>query len=54
VLVSEEEIEKRRSAEELRGNMAYKPQKRSRVISGALKAYAANVSSADMGAIRII
>ena len=54
VLVSEEEIEKRRSSEELRGNMAYKPQKRSRVISGALKAYAANVSSADMGAIRII
>jgi len=54
VLVSEKEIEKRRSAEKQRGNMAYKPQNRSRVISGALKAYAANVSSADQGAIRII
>ncbi len=54
VLISEEEIEKRRSAEKVRGNMAYKPQKRSRVISGALKAYAATVSSADQGAIRII
>lgn len=54
VLVSEEEIEKRKSAEKLRGTMAYKPLIRSRVVSGSLKAYAANVSSADQGAIRII
>ncbi|MCI0522201.1 MAG: dihydroxy-acid dehydratase [Bacteroidales bacterium] len=54
LLVNKEEIEKRRSAQTLRGEMAYKPLKRSRVISGALKAYAANVSSADQGAIRII
>jgi dihydroxy-acid dehydratase len=54
VLVKEEEIENRRSAENKRGIMAYKPKIRRRVISGALRAYAANVSSADKGAIRII
>jgi dihydroxy-acid dehydratase len=54
VLISEAEIEKRRTAETSRGKMSYRPRRRSRVISSALKAYAANVSSADQGAIRII
>jgi len=44
----------RKREEELKGDRAYKPEKRDRIISSALKAYAANVSSADMGAIRLI
>jgi dihydroxy-acid dehydratase len=54
VLVSDNELKKRRKEEELKGDRAYKPEKRNREISSALKAYAAFVSSADMGAIRII
>jgi dihydroxy-acid dehydratase len=52
--VSESELAIRRKAQEARGSMAYKPEKRSRVISKALKAYASLVSSADKGAVRII
>ena len=54
VLVSDNELKKRRKEEELKGEKAYKPEKRNREISSALKAYAAFVSSADMGAIRLI
>jgi dihydroxy-acid dehydratase len=54
VLISDEEFILRKKTEELKGNKAYKPEKRNREISSALKAYAANVSSADLGAIRII
>jgi dihydroxy-acid dehydratase len=54
VLVSSNELKTRRKEEELKGSKAYKPEKRDRNISAALRAYAANVSSADMGAIRII
>jgi dihydroxy-acid dehydratase len=54
VLISEEEIKLRQKEEELKGEGAYKPEKRNRIISSALKAYAANVSSADLGAVRII
>jgi dihydroxy-acid dehydratase len=43
----------RRAAEEARGKDAYKPH-RDRPISQALRAYAQSVSSADLGAIRII
>jgi dihydroxy-acid dehydratase len=53
VLVSDEELQKRRAEEEAKGNMAFKPN-RQRVVSKALKAYASMVSSADKGAIRII
>ena len=53
-LVSEEELSKRKFSEEGRGNNAYKPSTRKREVSKALKAYAQLVSSADMGAIRII
>ena len=52
--LSDNELKKRQKEEELKGERAYKPEKRNREISSALKAYAANVSSADLGAIRLI
>ena len=54
LLVSEEELDKRRKAEEAKGNDAFKPGERKRNVSKALKAYASLVSSADRGAIRLI
>jgi dihydroxy-acid dehydratase len=54
LLVSDEELSLRKSKEEARGKEAYKPVSRVREISRALKAYAQNVSSADMGAIRLL
>jgi dihydroxy-acid dehydratase len=54
VLVSENELNDRKNVEISKGNKAFKPESRNRMISGALKAYAANVSSADLGAIRLI
>jgi dihydroxy-acid dehydratase len=39
---------------EAKGKMAWKPAFRERVVSRALKAYAAMVSSADKGAVRIM
>jgi dihydroxy-acid dehydratase len=53
VLISDEELAERRKAEEAKGNMAFKPV-RDRVVSKALKVYAQNVSSADLGAVRLI
>jgi len=54
VMVSEEELLKRRQAEEARGKDAFKPKDRNRVVSKALRAYASLVSSADKGAVRMI
>ena len=54
VLLSDQELQIRQKEEESKGNKAYKPVTRVRVLSTALRAYAANVSSADLGAIRII
>ena len=54
VKLSDEQLAERRSAEESRGKKAFTPTKRERNISKALKAYAAMVSSADKGAVRII
>ncbi len=54
LMISDEEMAKRRSAESARGATAYTPAARKRVISKALKAYASLVSSADKGAVRII
>jgi dihydroxy-acid dehydratase len=54
VMVSENELNDRRNVETLKGDNAFKPVTRNRIISGALKAYAVNVSSADLGAIRLI
>ena len=52
--VSDEELATRRAKEEARGNDAFKPRDRNRVVSKALKAYASMVASADKGAVRII
>tara|TARA_R110002050_G_scaffold192079_2_gene327019 strand:+ start:4938 stop:6806 length:1869 start_codon:yes stop_codon:yes gene_type:complete len=54
LLISDEEMTKRKSAEEAKGKDAYTPAGRDRVVSKALKAYASLVSSADRGAIRLI
>jgi dihydroxy-acid dehydratase len=54
LMISAQEMEHRKKAEEARGKMAYLPQTRSRKISKALKAYASLVASADKGAVRII
>ena len=54
LMISEQELEIRKDAQEARGKMAYQPANRNRVISKALKAYASLVASADKGAVRII
>jgi dihydroxy-acid dehydratase len=54
VELTESELLKRHEEEKLKGSKAYQPEVRTREISSSLKAYAANVSSADLGAIRII
>ena len=54
VILSEEELNRRRELELARGKDAFKPKDRNRVISKALRAYASMVSSADKGAIRMI
>lgn len=51
VMISDEEMELRRTEEIAKGNNAFKP-KREREVSKALKAYASMVTSADRGAIR--
>lgn len=53
VKLSDKELDKRRKEELAKGKDAFKPN-RNRVISKALKAYASMVSSADLGAVRII
>jgi len=50
--VPDDVIGHRRRAEEARGSAAYTPKARKRVVSAALKAYAALVTSADTGAVR--
>ena len=54
VLVSDEELEARRAEESAKGNEAFTAVGRDRRISKALKAYASMVSSADLGAVRLI
>ncbi len=54
VILSEKEIIKRHKEEEVKGEMAFRPTNRRREIPSSLKAYAATVSSADKGAVRII
>lgn len=51
--ISEEELAQRRATEQAKGENAYKPD-RERTVSKALRAYASMVSSADLGAIRLI
>jgi dihydroxy-acid dehydratase len=52
--LSDTELKKRHEEEQMKGNKAYKPESRTREIPSSLKAYALFVSSADMGAIRMI
>jgi len=54
LVISDEELAMRREEEEAKGTKAWKPELRNRTISKALKAYACLVSSADLGAVRII
>jgi dihydroxy-acid dehydratase len=50
--VAESALAARRAAMEAKGAAAWKPVKRERTVSAALKAYAAMATSADMGAVR--
>ncbi|WP_024301762.1 dihydroxy-acid dehydratase [Pseudogulbenkiania sp. MAI-1] len=50
--VSDEELAQRRARMEARGKDAWKPLDRQRVVSAALRAYAAMTTSADTGAVR--
>lgn len=50
--ISDEELAARRAEMESRGANAWKPVNRERVVSQALKAYAALATSADRGAVR--
>ncbi len=53
VRLSENELERRRAAMELRGDAAWQPREaRSRQVSAALKVYAKLATSADKGAVR--
>ena len=50
--VPAEELQRRRDAENAKGADAWKPANRNRVVSPALRAYAALTTSADRGAVR--
>jgi len=50
--VSDDELARRRAAMEARGDAAWKPVNRERVVSAALQAYALMTTSADKGAVR--
>ena len=52
--LTENELNKRREEEEAKGDKAFKPANRKREIPASLRAYAATVSSADKGAVRLI
>ncbi len=54
LVISEQDLAKRREAEEAKGKDAFYPVGRNRNISKALKAYASLVSAADKGAVRLI
>ena len=50
--VSDADLAARRAAMEAKGKQAWKPVNRQRVVSAALRAYAAMTTSADTGAVR--
>jgi dihydroxy-acid dehydratase len=52
--LSDGELNKRRTEEEAKGNEAFRPLARDRKIPASLRAYAATVSSADKGAVRVV
>ena len=51
--VSDDELSRRRDEELQRGDKAFTPRRRQREVSKALRAYAATVTSADKGGVRI-
>lgn len=53
VELTETELDSRRREELLRGTAAFTPRSRRREVSKALRAYAASVSSADKGGVRL-
>ena len=53
VRIGDQELKDREKAEKS-SPLPYKPKKRNRIVPASLRAYAANVSSADSGAVRII
>ena len=54
LVVEDTELARRRAAMEAKGAQAWKPAKRSRKVSTALKAYAALTTSAARGAVRVV
>ena len=54
VSLTDEELAERHAEEKKRGDSAYKPRTRNRVVSTALKAYAMFAASADKGAVRVL
>jgi dihydroxy-acid dehydratase len=54
LLVSEAELARRLESELSKGTRAWKPSSRKRVIAASLQLYSMFVSSADMGAVRIL
>ncbi|MDP3584005.1 MAG: dihydroxy-acid dehydratase [Thiobacillus sp.] len=52
MMVSEQELERRRAAMDAKGAHAWKPTNRVRAVSAALRAYAAMTTSAAFGAVR--
>lgn len=54
VRLSDNELQRRKKSEDQKGVKAYIPQFRNREIPASLRAYAATVSSADIGAVRQI
>jgi dihydroxy-acid dehydratase len=54
IMTEDRILEERRALEMEKGELAFSPAGRNRLIQSSLKAYAAHVSSADMGAVRLI
>ncbi|MDH5518736.1 MAG: dihydroxy-acid dehydratase [Gammaproteobacteria bacterium] len=52
LLISEADLQKRRDAMDAQGSAGWKPVNRDRIVSNALKAYAAMTTSASRGAVR--
>ena len=52
VALTDEELAARRKEEEAQGKLAFRPKKRDRKVSDALRAYASMVLSADKGGAR--
>ncbi len=52
--VDEDELNRRKIAQEARGTEAYTPLDRERTVSDSLRVYAAFAASADLGAVRVL